>query len=368
MIQICFLDLLKINQLHEKEIRQAINNVIDSGRFILGESLSRFEESFATYCDVKHCIGVASGLDALTLILKAYKEMGVLKDGDEVIVPANTYVASILAISHNNLKPVLVEPDVETYTIDADKIETAINKKSKVIMPVHLYGQAAEMDRINHLASHFKLKVVEDAAQAHGALYKGRKAGSLGDAAGFSFYPGKNLGALGDGGAVTTNDDGLAEVIRGLRNYGSLKKYQNLYKGVNSRLDEIQAAVLSVKLRYLDEENDRRRAVADGYRERIRNAKIVLPAVAAFNRHVWHLFVIRCAERDILQEHLAKNGIQTIIHYPIPPHRQVAFREWKKWSLPITEMIHDQVLSLPISPVMTGDQIECVAAALNEFL
>jgi dTDP-4-amino-4,6-dideoxygalactose transaminase len=367
MNQIKFLDLRSINKLHEKEIYQAIEAVINSGWYILGESVKEFEESFAKYCGVKHCIGVANGLDALTLILKAYKEIGVLENGDEVIVPANTYIATILSISYNNLKPVLVEPDIDTYTIDVNKAEEAITKKTKAIMPVHLYGQAADMDIINSLASRYKLKVVEDSAQAHGALYKDRKTGSLGDVAGFSFYPGKNLGALGDGGAVTTNDNELAEIIRTLRNYGSQEKYLNLYKGFNSRLDEIQAAVLSVKLNHLDEENRKRQKIADYYLKQIINPKINLPKAAEYNHHIWHLFVIRTENREELIKHLTQKGIQTVIHYPVPPHKQVAYKEWSKLHFPITEQIHDQVLSLPMSPILTEKEIERVTIAINEF-
>lgn len=367
MNQIKFLDLLGINKSHEEEILQAIKNIIDSGWYILGESVRKFEETFAKYCGVKHCIGVANGLDALTLILRAYKEMGVLKDGDEVIVPANTYIATILSITNNNLKPVLVEPDLETYTIDANKAEEAITKKSKAIMPVHLYGQAADMDRINALAIRYDLKVIEDAAQAHGALFNGMKTGSLGDAAGFSFYPGKNLGALGDGGAVTTNDDELAKIIHALGNYGSYKKYENRYKGVNSRLDEIQAAILKVKLAYLDQDNSRRRKIAQIYRQEISNPLVILPKAVTEEGHVWHLFVIRTDERIKFQEYLLKNGIQTLIHYPLPPHKQKAYSEFNTRSFPITERIHREVLSLPISQVLDQSEVEFIVGIVNEF-
>jgi dTDP-4-amino-4,6-dideoxygalactose transaminase len=290
-----------------------------------------------------------------------------MKDGDEIIVPANTYIASILAISHNNLTPVLVEPDINTYLIDSNKIEEKITSKTKAIMIVHLYGQTCEIDKINEIAKKYNLKVIEDSAQAHGAYYKDKKAGNLGDASGFSFYPGKNLGALGDGGAVTTNDRELAECIKALRNYGSHKKYENLYKGFNSRLDEIQAAMLRVKLKYLDEEIENRRKIAKFYLENIKNDKIILPKIRKENNHVWHLFVIRTQKRDKLQKYLLKNGIQTLIHYPIPPHKQKAYKEWNNLSYPITEEIHKTVLSLPISGVMNFEEAKQIVKVVNDF-
>jgi dTDP-4-amino-4,6-dideoxygalactose transaminase len=368
-----FLDLQKINLTHQEEIEQALISSFRSGWYILGESVQKFESNFAKYCGVKHCIGVGNGLDALILILRAYKELGALKDGDEVIVPANTYIATILAISQNNLTPVLVEPDIITYNIDSTKIEEKITSKTRAIIPVHLYGQTADMDAINEIAKKYSLKVIEDSAQSHGAIYKGRKTGSLGDASGFSFYPGKNLGALGDAGAVTSNDDELAEVVRTIANYGSKKKYVNDYKGVNSRLDEIQSAVLSVKLKYLDEDNHKRREIAQYYCENIKNEKIILPkpksesSITDSKNHVWHQFVIRTKRREELQKYLLESGIQTLIHYPIPPHKQLAYQEWNKVSLPITEKIHNEVLSLPISPIMTDQEIETITKTLNTY-
>ncbi len=375
-----FLDLQKINLLHQKEIEDAILKVFRSGWYILGESVKKFEKNFADYCGVKHCIGVSNGLDALVLILKAYIELGKIKENDEIIVPANTYIATILSISLNNLKPVLIEPDIYTYNINPELIEKNITERTKAIMPVHLYGQCADMDEINLIAKKYNLLVIEDAAQAQGAFYNGKRTGNLGDAAGFSFYPGKNLGAIGDAGAVTTNNDELAETIKALRNYGSLKKYYNIYKGFNNRLDEIQAAVLNVKLKYLDEENQRRREIAQYYCENIKNEKIILPnqsfnhsnlptgrqVIQSFN-HIWHLFVIRTTERDKLQKYLIDNDIQTIIHYPVPPHKQSAYKEWNNLSLPITEKIHNEVLSLPISPVMTDDEVDFVVQSVNKF-
>jgi len=362
-----FLDLKSINAQYRDDLIEACTNVIDSGWYVNGKSCKHFEEEFAAYCGVRHCIGVANGLDALTLILRAYKEMGVLQDGDEVIVPSNTYIASILAISENNLTPLLVEPDIETYLIDPTKIEDKITSRTKAIMPVHLYGQTCEMDTINHIARNYKLKVIEDSAQSHGAYYHDKRSGNLGDASGFSFYPGKNLGALGDGGAVTTNDQRLADTIRALSNYGSHKKYENLYKGTNSRLDELQAALLSVKLKYLDSETKQRQKIAAYYLTHIQNPHITLPSVTTSRHHVWHLFVIRSADRDRLQEYLQQQGIQTLIHYPIPPHQQKAYIEWNQEHFPISEKIHDEVLSLPISGVQTEEETLAIVKALNNW-
>jgi len=362
-----FLDLKKLNAQYRNELIEACKRVIDSGWYILGKEVEEFEKEFAEYCGVKYAIGVANGLDALTLILRAYKELGILSDGDEVIAPANTYIATILAISNNNLVPVLVEPDINTYLINPEKIEEKITSKTKAIMPVHLYGQTCEMDKINKIAKKYNLKVIEDSAQSHGAYFGNKKSGNLGDASGFSFYPGKNLGAIGDAGAVTTNDEQLANTIKAIRNYGSHKKYENLYKGTNSRLDEIQAAILRVKLKYLDEEIYKRRKIAKYYLENIKNDKIILPKVRDENNHVWHLFVIRTKRRDELQKYLFDKDIQTLIHYPIPPHKQMAYKEWNNRSYPITEKIHNEVLSLPISGVQTLDETEKVIAAINEF-
>lgn len=362
-----FLDLKKINLQYQEELEAASRRVIESGWYILGSEVARFEKNYAEYCGTSHAIGVANGLDALTLILRGYLEMGVMSHGDEVIVPANTYIASILAISEAGLVPVLVEPDKETFNIDPNKIEEKITPKTRAVMAVHLYGQAVAMEPIWELAKTHNLKVIEDSAQAHGARYNGKRVGSLGDASGFSFYPGKNLGALGDGGAVTTDDGELAEVIRALRNYGSHKKYENLYVGYNSRLDEMQAAFLDVKLKYLDRENEVRRKIARYYLDNIANPKISLPVCSDFDSHVWHLFVIRCKERDLLQRHLEENGIASMIHYPIPPHKQQAYRSMNSEHYPLTEAIHDEVLSLPISPVLTEEEAARICDIVNGF-
>lgn len=362
-----FLDLISINMSYHTEFEKAFDEVLKSGWFILGEQVQKFEEEFAAYCGVKYCIGVANGLDALTLILRGYKEMGIMNDGDEVIVPANTYIATILAISQNNLKPVLVEPDISTYLIDTQLIEQHITKKMKAIMPVHLYGQTCEMDAITKIAKKYNLKIIEDSAQAHGAYYKTNRAGNLGDASGFSFYPGKNLGALGDGGAITTNDDKLAEIVMAIRNYGSHKKYVNNYKGVNSRLDELQAAFLRVKLKNLDEENEKRRKIANYYLKNIKNDAIILPKVRRQKEHVWHLFVIRVKDRGKFMRYCRKKGIDTMIHYPIPPHKQKAYVEWNRFNYPITETIHNEVLSLPISPVMRWEDVERVVDVVTNY-
>jgi len=362
-----FLDLLKINLQYEEELNAAFKKLLNSGWYILGEDLKKFEKEFAAYNGVKHCIGVANGLDALILIIRAYKELGYMADGDEILVPSNTYIASILAVSANNLVPVLVEPDIATYNIDPALLESKITNRTKGILPVHLYGQLCDMDKINAIAKKHNLKVIEDCAQSHGASNKGVKAGNLGDAAGFSFYPGKNLGALGDAGAVTTNDDELAVTIRALMNYGSHIKYKNLYKGVNSRLDELQAGLLSVKLKYLDKETEVRRYVANQYLQRINNSKITLPKAASPDWHVWHVFVVLAADRDGLQKYLADNGVQTVIHYPIPPHKQQAYAEWNNFSYPISEQIHKEVISLPLSPVMEQVEIDTVIDLINAY-
>jgi len=364
---ISFLDLKEINLKYYSEIEEAMRRTLQSGWYILGKNVEEFEREFASYCSTKYCVGVGNGLDALILILRAYKEAGFMKDGDEVIVPANTYIATILAITANNLIPVAVEPDINTYNIDPEKVEEKITGKTKAIMAVHLYGQTADMSPLTEIAQKYNLKIIEDAAQAHGALYKGRKAGSLGDASGFSFYPGKNLGALGDGGAVTTDDPTLAEMVRVIRNYGSHKKYVNKYKGINSRLDELHAAVLRVKLKYLDEDNKKRKEVASYYLENIKNQKIILPFIPDYAAPCWHLFVVRTEERDRLQKYLQDNNIQTMIHYPIPPHKQEAYPEWNNLSFPVTEKIHREILSLPMSPVIDFKDIEYVTEIINRF-
>lgn len=362
-----FLDLKGLNKRYRSELIEACIKVIDSGWYIQGSECTEFEGEFAQYCDTNYAIGVANGLDALSLILRAYKEMGVMNDGDEIIVPSNTYIASILAISQNNLVPILVEPDINTYLIDPLKIEEKITSKTKAIMPVHLYGQTSQMDEINKIAKKYNLKVIEDSAQSHGAYFGDKKSGNLADASGFSFYPGKNLGALGDGGAVTTNDGTLANTIKALGNYGSNRKYENLYKGTNSRLDEIQAAMLRVKLKYLDKEIENRREVAKYYLENIKNENIILPTVRSIDNHVWHLFVVRTEKRELLQKYLSNNGIQTLIHYPIPPHKQEAYLEWKKESYPISEKIHQEVISLPISGIQENIDTQKVVQIINDF-
>lgn len=356
-----FLHLHKINERYRNEIDTRINDVINSGWYILGQQNEIFCDNFAKFCGTKYALGVANGLDALSLIIKAYG----FSQGDEIIVPANTYIASILAISQNGCTPVLVEPNIHTYNIDVDLIEEKITKKTKAIMVVHLYGQAVEMQKIWSLAKKYQLKIIEDSAQAHGAVYQNQRVGSLGDASGFSFYPGKNLGCLGDGGAITTNDVDLYQKLKALANYGSDTKYHNLYKGVNSRLDEIQAGILDVKLQYLDQDNQRRCDIAQYYRSNIKNPLIVLPEGKDEMSHVWHLFVIRVKQRNLFQEYLNQNGIQTMIHYPIPPHKQKAYTEWGQLTLPITELIHQEVVSLPMSPVLTQDQVKKVVEVVN---
>lgn len=358
-----FLDLHKINERFRVKIDKKIKQVIDSGWYLLGEEDKNFEQEFAKYCGVKHCIGCANGLDALNLIVKAY---GFTK-GDEIIVPANTYIATILAISGNGCTPVFVEPDISTYNINPDLIEEKITKNTKAIMVVHLYGQAVQMQKIWEIAKRHNLKVIEDSAQAHGAFYQGKRTGNLADASGFSFYPGKNLGCMGDGGCITTNDDVLANKIRALANYGSDRKYHHIYKGTNSRLDEIQAAVLSVKLPYLDDDNERRREIAKYYRENINNSKIILPQTYDEKAHVWHLFVVRVQNRSEFQQYLEQNGIQTIIHYPTAPHKQLAYKEYENLYLPITEKIHSEVISLPISPVLTDEEVKKTVEVINAW-
>ncbi len=367
-----FLNLKSVNQKYAADLKVAAARVIDSGWYIGGNELAKFEDEFSKYCGSKHCIGVANGLDALILTLRAWKVLGKLNDGDEVIVPANTYIASILAITENGLTPVLVEPDSETMNIDIQNIARALTIKTKVILPVHLYGQLADMPAIMEFARFHSLLVLEDSAQAHGAAIAGKKAGSWGDASGFSFYPGKNLGGLGDAGAITTNDDRLATTLRALRNYGSHEKYKNDIQGVNSRLDEIQAAFLRVKLAHLDEDTAVRKNIAKIYLEGICNSLIKLPLdVKSYDvnadRQVWHLFVIRSHHRAALQEHLLANGIQTLIHYPIAPHKQLAYREWNELSYPVSEAIHEEVISIPIGPTMTEEEALSVVKACNSF-
>jgi dTDP-4-amino-4,6-dideoxygalactose transaminase len=358
---ISFLDLKRINQPYENAFQQKLKTVLNNGWYILGKETETFEKAFALYCNAEYCIGVGNGFDALTLIFKGYIQLGKLQKGDEVIVPANTYIASILAILEADLVPVLIEPKLETYNINPDLILKEITPQIKAILVVHLYGQLAEMKEINAIAQENNLLVIEDAAQAHGAF------SNLKSASAYSFYPGKNLGALGDGGAIVTNDYELSKVILSLRNYGSEKKYHNQYIGVNSRLDELQAAFLNLKLPNLNVDNDKRRAIAKRYLLEIKNEKIILPFWDFSNNHVFHLFVIRTENRAALQEYLAQNDIQTVIHYPIPPHKQKAFSDWNNLSFPITEKIHDEVLSLPISPVLTDDEVGFVIEILNRY-
>ncbi|HUI90784.1 MAG TPA: DegT/DnrJ/EryC1/StrS family aminotransferase [Chitinivibrionales bacterium] len=366
-MEVPFLSLKDISHKYSDEINKVIKRVVDSGWYLQGKENRTFETNYSNYIGTKNAIGVANGLDALIWILRGYIEMGVMKPGDEVIVPANTFIASILAITDNDLVPVLIEPKIADFQIDDHLIETAITSKTKAIMIVHLYGQCAYTVKIHELCRKYNLKLIEDNAQAHGCMFGRIKTGALGDAAGHSFYPGKNLGALGDAGAVTTNDDALAAIVRTLANYGSTKKYVYKFKGRNSRLDEIQAGVLNVKLRHLDEDIKLRRRVAELYIENIRNDRITLPMVADWNAHVFHIFAIRSKKRDDLQKHLSDNGIQTLIHYPIPPHKQECYKEWHSLSLPITELIHREVLSLPMSPTLDDKQVRYVIDVVNKW-
>lgn len=362
-----FLDLQKINAQYEVELKEAANRVITSGWYLLGNELTEFENKYAEFCKSKYALGVANGLDALRLIFKAYIEMGIMKKGDEIIVPANTYIASVLAISDNGLVPVFVEPSISTYNLDSSKIEAAITKKTRAILTVHLYGQNSIDNLMMTICRDNNLKLIEDSAQSHGAEWNGRVAGNIGDAAGHSFYPGKNLGALGDAGAITTNDEQLAKTVEALRNYGSHIKYENTYQGLNSRLDEIQAAFLNVKLNYVQKEIDARRNVANYYLEHIKNLDITLPKVLNEEGHVWHLFVIRSSRRDELFQFMKNEGVQTLIHYPIPPHKQRAYEQYNGLTFPITEKIHSEVLSLPISPIMDNSEVQKVVSIINQF-
>ncbi|WP_166967623.1 DegT/DnrJ/EryC1/StrS family aminotransferase [Yeosuana marina] len=364
-----FLDLKAVNKRYENDLKKAFNNFLNSGQYILGQQVLEFERSFAKYCGTNYCIGVSNGLDGLTLIFKAYMALGKLKEGDSVIVAANTYIASILAIINAGLKPVLVEPSPNTFNIDSKEIRKYISDKTKAILVVHLYGQLCEMKSITELSKQHDLLIVEDAAQAHGAFDSqlNKKAGNLSHAAAFSFYPTKNLGALGDAGAITTNNKVLAETISKLRNYGRISKYKNDIQGVNNRLDEIQSVFLNIKLPYLDLENAKRRIIAKRYLDNINNKKIVLPYWDGTENHVFHVFVIRTEYRKELQDYLLKNKIQTLIFYPIAPHKQEALKEWHDLSFPITENIHDQVLSIPINPYMKDDEVEKIIKVLNKY-
>jgi len=360
-----FLDLKAINAREREALIAAFTRVLDSGWYVLGEEVAAFEREYAQYCGTQHAVGTGNGLDALTLTLRAWRELGRLRSGDEVVVPANTYIATILAVTENGLKPLLVEPDPVTYNLDPAWIEDVLTPRTRAILPVHLYGQTADMTAISAIARRHGLLVLEDSAQAQGARHAGVRAGALGDASGHSFFPSKNFGALGDAGAVTTNDTELADVVRALRNYGSREKYVNDYQGVNSRLDELQAALLRVKLRRLDADNARRCVLAQRYLDGIRHPALVLPQVASGNEAVWHVFVVRCPDRAGLQRHLQQQGIGTLIHYPVPPHRQRAYAEWAARTLPLTERIHAEVLSLPLSPVMGDADADAVIAACN---
>ena len=362
-----FLDLKKMNQTHEQQFEQKLKQFLASGWYVLGKETEKFEQDFANYCGAKYAIGVANGLDALILVLKGYILLGKLKKGDEVLVPANTYIASILAILQAELIPVLIEPDINTYNIDPKKIAEKLTSKSKAILAVHLYGQLSDMPALAKIATENKLLLIEDSAQSHGAILVNKRSGNLGNASGFSFYPSKNLGALGDAGAVTTNDQELAEVITSLRNYGSEKKYHNQYIGINSRLDELQAAFLNIKLPTLDADNLARRTIAKRYLTEINNPKIKLPFWDYSENHVFHLFVIRTQNRDDLQSFLLENQIQTMIHYPFAPHQQKALSEWNNLNFPITEQIHREILSLPMSPVLTNDEVSQVIEAINKW-
>lgn len=367
-----FLDLGAINAQYHDELFAATKRVIKSGIYIQGNEVRSFEKEFASYCGAKYCVGVANGLDALILILRAWKELGLLQEGDEVIVPANTYIASILAITENSLVPILVEPDEVSYNLSVTEAEAAITPKTRAILPVHLYGRVANMPGIMKLAEQHGLLVLEDSAQAHGANLNGKKAGNWGHASAFSFYPGKNLGAIGDAGAITTNDELLAKTVRALGNYGSSKRYENIYKGINSRLDEIQAAMLRVKLKFLDDETSRRRAIALAYATRIKNPNIQHPVDIndshnPLKDHAFHLYVVRTKYRDSLEAHLRDYGVSSIIHYPIPPHMQKAYDGWHVKDLPITENIHRQVISLPMGPTLNEDEISTVIDAVNDF-
>jgi dTDP-4-amino-4,6-dideoxygalactose transaminase len=354
-----FLDLHKVNLPYQAAFQQKMQQLLDKGWFVLGDEVQAFEQQFARYTQSKYCIGVGNGLDAMVLIFKAYIELGLLQKGDEIIVPANTYIASILAVLQADLTPVLVEPDSETFNLNPNEIEAKITAKTKGILVVHLYGQLADMEAISKIGLQHNLLIIEDAAQAHGLPFSGSHARA------FSFYPGKNLGALGDAGCITTDDSDLAKVLFALRNYGSEQKYYNEYLGVNSRLDEIQAAFLNVKLPHLDKENAVRKSIAKRYLTEIRNPKIHLPKCDDFEKHVFHLFVIRTANRTELQEYLKQNGIESLIHYPVPPHQQKALSAWQSFSFPITEAIHREVLSLPMSPVLTEAEVSHIIQTLN---
>ncbi len=366
-MNIPFLEIDKVNSLYEPQLTKAVTEVLHSNQIVLGENVLNFEKKFARYCETKHCIGVGSGMDALLLIFDAYKKMGIIKSEDEIIVPVNTYFATILSIVESRLKPVFVEPDEFSFNINPDLIEKNITRKTKAILVVHLYGQIAEMSKIRAVAKRFGLKVIEDAAQAHGAVYGQKKAGNLGDIAAFSFYPTKNLGAIGEAGAITTNDDKLAEMIKILRNYGKNKNSEIIYQGKNSRLDEIQAAILNVKLKYLDLNNEKRKRLAKKYLKQIDNEKIILPVNRKDKSHNWHLFVIQTERRNELKEYLSKNGIQTMIHYSQAAHKMKIFSDYVNEEFEITEKIYNRILSLPLNIAMNENEIDYIAEIINKF-
>ncbi|TNJ43584.1 DegT/DnrJ/EryC1/StrS family aminotransferase [Tamlana fucoidanivorans] len=363
-----FLDLHQINQRFQKEFEKKFQDFLSSGQYVLGEEVLAFEKEYANFCGTMHCIGVSSGLDALYLIIEAYKLLGKLSEGDEVLVPANTYIASILAVSQKGLVPILVEPSLKTYNIDVECIEAHITKKTKAILGVHLYGNLYDVDVLEQIAKRHDLILIEDAAQAHGAVHKdGRKAGNVSDVAAFSFYPSKNLGALGEAGAITTNNAALAEVIFKLRNYGRINSYENIYKGFNNRIDALQTAFLRIKLKQLDLDNLKRQQIANYYLNQIDASSITLPSIKKLESHVFHLFVIRSKDRNKLKETLLKEGIETAIHYPIPIHKQKAYSEFSNLSLPITEQIHKEVLSIPLNPILSEDEIKKIVFTLKKY-
>lgn len=368
MIQIPFFDLKRINDQYANELEDALKRVLHSGWYILGEKKEQFERDFANYCDTDYCVGVGNGLDAIRLVLLAYKELGILNDGDEIILPANTFIATALAVSQSGLTPILVDCDINTYNIDPNCVKEKITNKTKAIIAVHLYGQIAPMAKLSKIAAEHGLLLIEDAAQAHGATYNGKKTGNLANAAAFSFYPVKNLGALGDGGAVTTNNKDVYQIIKSLSNYGSEEKYIHKYKGLNSRLDDIQAAVLGVKLKYLDSENKERREIAQFYLQNIDNKAIQLPVFKNIENHVFHQFVIRCKERNKLQEYMAKNGIQTQVHYPISIHKQQAYSEMNSFIFPISETIQEEILSIPLFPHMRQEEVDIITKTLKQYI
>lgn len=366
-MKIPFLDLQSLNAKYEDDLERIVVRVMRSGRYILGDEVRLFESDFSLFCNAKHCIGVGNGLDAIKLILRAYKELNFISDGDEVIVPANTYIATILGISECNLTPILIEPDICTYNIDTNLIEKKITSRTKAILTVHLYGNLSDIKRLRHIASKYNLILIDDAAQAHGSVYKGQPVGSLCDATAFSFYPTKNLGALGDGGAVTTNDDRLSAVVRTLANYGSDAKYKNVYKGYNSRLDEIQAAILRYKLQYLRDEINTRQEIAMFYSRNINNERLILPFVNDIKQHSFHLFTVRSDKRSALQKYLYQHGIESQIHYPIAPHKQLAYSEWNQQSYPVTEKIHDEILSIPNRINLTDSELRWISDKLSSW-